>query len=254
MLKLIKYEVRKSRTMTVIVIGLMAVLEAYFGIALWTDSDMHLGISSSLMVIAVFGAFLAVFISGVAAWSGELKSKTSYMPFMTPNSPIKILSAKLLSTLVLGLLLGGVMVVLGVVDVNALLNHYDGWQEMYRMFDTFMLQLGVNITQTLFSIGTMLLYILLTFITAISTAYLAVTLSATLLGEKKLKGLVSFILFLAINIGFSWLSNRLPNLVPNPDTFAQASLNLLPQLALTIVLLAGSLVGSAALIKKRLVI
>ena len=58
-----------------------------------------------------------------------------------------------------------------------------------------------------FSAASVLLEVLLT----MCTAYLAITLSATLLQNKKgfLRGLISFALFVALSWGSSWLTQKL---------------------------------------------
>ena len=72
----------------------------------------HVVIAAGLMMFASYGAAVYIFVRGVASYASELKAKSAYLIFMTPNSGLKIMGSKYLYTFVNGILLGGVCGVL----------------------------------------------------------------------------------------------------------------------------------------------
>lgn len=110
MLKLIKYELRKNRTVLLVLLAIVAAIELYFLGSLLAQSDSDIIASLSLMFFAFFALSAAVFILGVSAYSGELKRKSSYLIFMTPHSTLAIVVSKLLFTLVIGVLFAALVV------------------------------------------------------------------------------------------------------------------------------------------------
>lgn len=104
MWKLLKYEFRRARTSLLTVLGVIAVLEMYFLISLGVDHMEHVVIAAVLMMFASYGAAVYIFVRGVASYASELKAKSAYLIFMTPNSGLKIMGSKYLYTFVNGIL------------------------------------------------------------------------------------------------------------------------------------------------------
>lgn len=98
MWKLLKYEFRRARTSLLTVLGVIAVLEMYFLISLGVDHMEHVFIAALLMMFATYGAAVYIFVRGVASYASELKAKSAYLIFMTPNSGLKIMGSKYLYT------------------------------------------------------------------------------------------------------------------------------------------------------------
>ena len=96
MWKLLKYEFRRARTSLLTVLGVIAVLEMYFLISLGVDHMEHVVIAAVLMMFATYGAAVYIFVRGVASYASELKAKSAYLIFMTPNSGLKIMGSKYL--------------------------------------------------------------------------------------------------------------------------------------------------------------
>lgn len=138
MWKLLKYEFRRARTSLLTVLGVIAVLEMYFLISLGVDHMEHVVIAAVLMMFATYGAAVYVFVRGVASYASELKAKSAYLIFMTPNSGLKIMGSKYLYTFVNGILLGGVCGALGALDLSLIMMHEDDWQSFLRMMDIFL--------------------------------------------------------------------------------------------------------------------
>lgn len=99
MWKLLKYEFRRARTSLLTVLGVIAVLEMYFLISLGVDHMEHVVIAAVLMMFATYGAAVYIFVRGVASYASELKAKSAYLIFMTPNSGLKIMGRSICTRL-----------------------------------------------------------------------------------------------------------------------------------------------------------
>ena len=88
----------------------------------------------------------------------------------------------------------------------------------------------------------------------ITIAYLAVSLSSTVLQNKKIKGVVSFILFVVLYVLVSYIAYKLPHLGKNVqvETMLDAMYKNIPQLILYVVCMIGSYIGSATLLSKKI--
>ena len=96
MFKLLKYEFRKARTSLLTLLGLTAGLELYFLISLYAnfkDHEDHLVASVVLLMLCTYAVSIYVLIRGVTSYSSELRSRSGYLIFLTPNSAIKIVAA-----------------------------------------------------------------------------------------------------------------------------------------------------------------
>lgn len=186
MWKLLKYEFRRARTSLLTVLGVIAVLEMYFLISLGVDHMEHVVIAAVLMMFASYGAAVYIFVRGVASYASELKAKSAYLIFMTPNSGLKIMGSKYLYTFVNGILLGGVCGVLGALDLSLIMMHEDDWQSFLRMMDIFLrVNQGVQTGQIVLAVAFYLVLMLLSLLTFFAMAYFAITLSHTLFRDKK---------------------------------------------------------------------
>ena len=96
--------------------------------------------------------------------------------------------------------------------------------------------------------------VLIHFFTLITVAYLAVSLSSTVLQNKKIKGVVSFVLFVVIYVLMSYIAFKLPHLGEGMQatTMLEAIYASLPQFTLYLVCMIGSYIGSAALLSKKI--
>ena len=200
MLKLIKYEFRKQVQSKVLIGILLAVLQVWFFIALSSDDSEKLAQPALWLLLLAFGAIFYVSLECIITYSKDLKTRTSYMLFMTPNTSYTIIGAKVLATAIQILLVSGVFLLIGWIDWKALTNKY-GELEMIIDFvrDTF----SLDIESEIIVIG--IASLVVTWIFRVMVAFFSITLSKTLMAEKKGKGLVSLILFIGINYLFSFI-------------------------------------------------
>ena len=224
MLKLMKYEFRKTRTTLLVMMAALVALEAGFLIGDKMDNYKIAGICLGLLTMLVFAVYVYILIAGIVSYSRELNDKTGYLTFMVPVGPMGIVASKILytvlSALVVTALFGGAVY----YDYSKLFSRLDLDQETLQQLQfAFTMMSGtmggsVSLTRVIltlaFETGTVLIQIILT----MCTAYLAITLSATLLQNKKgfLRLLVSFLLFAGLNYATTKVGGMVSqDVVPN---------------------------------------
>ena len=92
--KLMKYEWKKQRTSRMIVMVALAVCVLTFLGGMLVEKDALMGVSAMLLLV---GSFFVVFYMGIESiliLNRDLKTKQSYMIWMTPKSVWEILGAK----------------------------------------------------------------------------------------------------------------------------------------------------------------
>ena len=215
MLKLLKYEFRKALVPLLVMLGITAVLEVYYLIALYTAAEegLHLVISILLLVLMTAVADVFVMIRGVTSYSGELKSRSAYLIYMTPNSTRKIIGSKFLFTYLIAALFTILYAVLGALDIGLLLNAAGEFEEFIEvMKEAFVAleELGLHLEQFIFAGIFAVIYMSLTEMSFFAVAYLAITLSHTLFRDKKWRWAMALLFFVAITYGINFISSLFP--------------------------------------------
>ena len=213
MLKLMKYEFKKTWITKLILLGVTAVAEIAFLVGLYTDKEGPLGLSIFVLMMLAFGGVLVIGLESVLILHRDMNTKQSYMLFMTPNSCYSILGAKVLECGISIFITGAFYFALGALDVTLLFAKQGQLNRIWEMIQDIISSFSVNghaLTLNLESMAGFAFSLLTAWISTVTTAYLAVTVSAALLNGKRFNGLLSFVLFLAL----SWITNwvvQLPN-------------------------------------------
>lgn len=203
--KLLKYEFRKGLTGLLIMLGVTAALEGYFlyGLYINAEDGWHAAIAAMLLVFMTMAMSVFVLIRGVTSYSGELKSRSAYLVFMTPHSMRKIVASKFLYTFVLGLLMAAIYGALGLMDIGLLLHEFGELEEVLTTINDAMAQLGFHLEQYIFAAILGLLMVMLYALSFCAAAYLAVTISHTLFRDKSWRWLAALGLFWLLMQGVS---------------------------------------------------
>lgn len=254
MLKMMKYEYRRGVFSLLVVITALAAAELLFVIGIFAEKNLLAGLGITFLVLGGWASFMFVLIYGVIIYSQDLKNKTGYMVFMTPLSNYKIIGAKLLSILLTGATLVAFLGLLIVVDYNLLKSHNGGVAGAEFVLDEILGTRGLSIGSVIANVAGFIVVALIQFYTMITIAYLAVSLSSTVLQNKKIKGVVSFILFVALYAMVSYIAYKLPHLGKNVqvETMLDAMYKNIPQLILYVACMIGSYIGSATLLTKKI--
>ncbi len=206
MLKLIKYEfIKKSKLLLIL---LVTAIIANIGIGL-AFKEEGIALFLSLSSIALVILYLYELIR---TYSDDLNKKTGYMLFMTPNSGYKIIGSKLIFIITEGLILFlsyFIFLFLNLV-VIALRTTGDfslimkGISEIINGFNSVVImQFGMNL-------GDILLIVIMLLISVIVFAlivYSAMTIRKSIFSNTKFGGLISFIIFIALNFIYGKLMN-----------------------------------------------
>lgn len=256
MLKLMKYEFRKLRTALLALLIALIALELGFILGDHFEKADLSGICLALLTLLAFGTYAYILVSGVASYARELTNRTGYLTFMTPVRPIGIVLSKLTFTLLTGLAVTALFALAAYLDYVYLFRTFDLGPEALRQINSAMrMVLGdmrFDIGQLGLAVAGGAATVLIQVAQAMCAAYLAITLSATLLQNRKgfVRTLVSLLLFGAITWGAGRLSVWIMDAMPLTD--AAALLRMIGvNLALNLALSAIFAAVSAYLLKKK---
>lgn len=197
MLKLLGYEFRKGLTGLLIMLGATAALEGYFlyGLYINAEDGWHAALAAMLLVFMTLAMTIFVMVRGVTSYSGEMKSRSAYLVFMTPHSTLKIVASKFVFTFVLGLMMAALYGALGLLDIGLLLGRFGELEETIELINEAMTQAGFHLNQYVFAVLLSLLLVMLYALSVCAAAYLAVTISHTLFRDKSWRWLAALVLF-----------------------------------------------------------
>ena len=267
MLKLLKYEFRKALASFLTLIGITIAVEVYYLVSLKTDAQDHVVIAVAMLMVLSFATAAFVFIRGVVSYSGELRSKTSYLLFLIPKSTNQILASKYLYTFVNGLLFLVLYGALAGLDIALMKIRYGQYESMYELVRNLLSQYGVYIDSMLIGTLFVLLFGFLLLLSFIGIAYFSVTLSHTLLRDKKWRWLVAVVFFLVLSRLVMYICSLFPSMLDSlvmvdplgtkevthteMSTLQQLITYLMPSLLVNAAVVVGTLFGSASMLKYK---
>ena len=121
MLRLLKYELRKTLFSKLILIGITAMAEAIFLIGFWGKKENPLTIGALLLFFIAISGIALMGLLSLITLHRDMNTKQGYMLFMTPNSCYKILGAKMIECSLSLLLAAAFYFALGYLDFSLLL-------------------------------------------------------------------------------------------------------------------------------------
>lgn len=193
MLKLMKYEFRKQMFTKFIMLFLAGMLELFFLFGVFTEDLQKTAVAIVLLLFLAIGCVLFVSFECILTFSQDLKTKCSYMLFMTPHTSYCIIGAKALSTVIQILVVSVVYLLLGLLDFVILLARFDDISNLFEY-----LKEAFQITMTTQDVFLVVLTIVSGWICVVLFAFLAITISTTFLANKKGKALASFAIFVVV--------------------------------------------------------
>ena len=210
----LKYEIKKSRFMMLIVGIIIGGLEiayliGFFGFKFAQNEKLNdiftsiWALSTVLLIVAACCSMLAGALYSVLLYNSDIRKKSGYMLFLTPTPTWQWILAKILMGLLATAVLVVVFAVLGIADILLFIPELDD--------TSFIGQLLIPLRDMFFdNIGTMVLFLLnmiLQIVVMITTIYLAISMSKTLLGNKKIGTFVAFVFWIALEILQSAISS-----------------------------------------------
>lgn len=210
MLKLMKYELRKTWFSKLVLLVLTGAAELIFLVGILRKAEGNTAAGIGLLVfIATFG-ILYIGLDSLLVLNKDLNTKQGYMLFMTPNSSYKILGSKILENGISIFLAGLFFIGLAYVDIQLVLNVYKGGQDIVKMVQEFLNQFKVPVNLTFAGLSVYFLSALAGWLSAVIIAAFSIVVSSTLLTGQKLNIFVSLALFLVLN----YVAAKVAGLVP----------------------------------------
>ena len=170
---------------------------------------------------------------------------------MTPNSALKIILSKMLTILIIGIILFILVCSLGYIDISLIYSSYPDIGTLAEFVDDFMYAVGIHTNELIIGIFAAVLQFIISFFSIVTLAYLAITLSATLLQNNKLKGFVSFVIFIALSYLIGFFSDMLPSIYSDPESILYVFISTLPATIFNIVIMVACVIGCAVLLEKK---
>ena len=220
MFKLVKFEFLRKR-MTFAIAGGLAVLAQLYALYQYFKLDtgvrQYLGgdIFGVFMGLTLFGLAIVYFIDIILLFKDDLFKQEGYMLFMTPVNGYGILGSKLVFALLEGLVIAMFYVLLFVLNFNIM--HVGNFSLSLADIDT------VFITTSLKALTLGVLGL----VEFALTVYLSFALFKSLFNNTRMKGLITFAIFIGVNIVKSNIVSMVGNLIgANFETVHISSVNM----------------------------
>lgn len=211
MLKLMKYEMRKTLFMKLALIAVTVICEALFFIQASRNDPAKQGTILFVLALAAIFGLLFMGIQSIVTLHRDMNTRQSYMLFMTPNSTYKILGAKVLENTLSTLLGGAIFVGIIFFDFRLLIHRYGDAAETLEFLKSLLSGVNTHFEFTFAGIAAFVCDLLCGWVATVTAAYLADVVASSLLQGKKGGGLLCIVLFIVITWGlFFELTEHLP--------------------------------------------
>lgn len=219
MLKLMKYEFRKTAFSKLILLSITFLFEIVYLLGIFLKKDSFISTGITFLTLCAIMGILYIGLESVTILHRDLNTKQSYMLFLTPKNSYQILGAKILENGISILLTGVFFTALAAIDIAVAYFWVDELKEIWDLVQNVLyvnMKLSVEPDVIVFFFFTALSG----WITYIVNADLAVILSASVLAGKKASGLVSFVIFILLSTLVGMGLDRLPSLYTPELTYA----------------------------------
>ncbi len=214
MYKLIKYELKKQWFSKIVILFTTILLQSYFLLSIFLEKDNHIATASAMLFFLVLIVFTYIAFEVVGTYAKDLNEKCSYMLFLTPNNSYKILGSKIITTVLQIMLFSIIYFILFIIDIRMVVVYFDyldGIKEVITLaLDTFFIG-SILRNYDFYTIVIQLIKVILDWIIFVVTALFAITLSNTLLYNKKFKNIISFIFFILVSTFINYFNDFLRN-------------------------------------------
>lgn len=212
MLKLMKYEFRKTMFSKMVLLVVTGVAEIVYliGVFLEKDSSLAIGVSG-LIMCATIGLFY-IGVDSLISFHRDLNTKQSYMLFLTPKNSYQILGAKVAENGISLLLAGAFFAVLAAIDISVGVLYIGGLKEFLNMLEQLLDYIRVDFKLTPSGVLMPFFAGISSWLMMVSTGYLSILLSATVFAGKKYSAFVSFLIFMLLVSVSGKVLDMLPSL------------------------------------------
>ncbi len=204
MLRLLKYEMRKTLFPKLVLIALLAIIEGIFLYGYKADKQDTAALGIGLFIFVLSCGFLMIGILSLVTLHKDMNTRQGYMLFMTPNSTYRILGAKVAECGLTLLAFGGIG--LAVCALN-----FSLFEQEIKLLATILQSFSPTLVPSFPNLAALLFYILCHILCTVTTAYLADVISSALLNGKKGNLIITFVLFIVLN----YVIQKILQLVPS---------------------------------------
>lgn len=250
MFKLIKYEYRKDLPLYIIIVSVILALASYLALSIVAESTTNIAISLILFILCGWGAVLFIMVIGVISYAREINSRTSYMSFMAPVTTFEIVGAKYVSLIITTVVATSVYGLCAYLNFTLAMSQFNEIRDMAEMIDYILVYFETDLATIIITFIVTVLSIWLTILLTVSYAYLAITLSSTILANKRGKAWLSIGLFAAIRTVTSIITYFIPKF-DFGTSFAEILLSNWLVYVFEILLIIGTYFGVSVLLKKK---
>ena len=203
MLRLLKYEFRKTLFPKIVLLALLVIFEGIFLYGYWTGNDSTTTLGLSLFLFTFLCGLLAIGIISLVTLHKDMNTRQGYMLFMTPNSTYRILGAKVAEN-------GLSMLGIGAVGLGICLLNFSLIKQELEFITSFLKNFGIGLTPTFPHLSALLVYIISSILCSVTTAYLADVICSSLLNGQKGSMVITFVLFALLNFGIQKIMGLVP--------------------------------------------
>ena len=203
MLRLLKYEYRKTLFPKLVLLALLVIFEGVFLYGYWTDNNSTVTLGLSLFLFTFLCGLLAIGIISLVTLHKDMNTRQGYMLFMTPNSTYRILGAKVAEN-------GLSMLGIGAVGLGICLLNFSLIKQELEFITSFLKNFGIGLTPTFPHLSALLVYIICSILCSVTTAYLADVICSSLLNGQKGSMVITFVLFALLNFGIQKIMGLVP--------------------------------------------
>ena len=196
---LMKYELRNTWFLKLILLGMTAAAELVFLSGLWSNREEAMAIGVLLLVFLATAGVAVIGLGTVVVLHRDMNTKQSCMLFMTPHSSYAILGAKVIENGVSILLASAFYFALGALDITLLFAHQKVLDQLWQMVSEFLAAVNRELTFSAPMMATLVFVLASSWFNTVITACFADIVAAALLGGKRFSGLISVVLFLVLS-------------------------------------------------------
>lgn len=266
---LMKYELIRKRN-TLVIFGVVLLIAEILNIYNIYKGKDGVGMFITVTLLMIFGSAIFVLYDNVKLLSDDMNESSGYMMFMTPVNGYQIVASKMIvgfiEVMVVALYLGG-----------TLLFNYQLGNSLYDVRHMGFIQLVMDQIQVIIETGKIstgnMIYAAFVNVSDwfafIIVVYVAIILRKTLFSRVKYGGLISFVIFVLINVAIGLLSQGviyvyalimdLPDMITNnmdiaadPMKFKHIFMTLIHLgLVMNLLTIGGLFAGSGYLLNKK---
>ncbi|MDO4633173.1 MAG: hypothetical protein Q4B01_04880 [Eubacteriales bacterium] len=199
MANLIKYEIIKQKTSKMILGAFLLAAELLFLVGIATKRDSILSLSIIALTLTAIAGFVLVAVEAIFTYYEDMKKKQGYMLFMTPYSEYTILGSKLLAsmiTIVVWTIFIGALTFIDLTMMAAAFNELDTFFSMVNQMVHLFFGIDISWGNALL----VLLQMVFSWAAMVTSGFLAITLATTLFVRLKFNALISFVIYVVLNI------------------------------------------------------